>query len=52
MLFREVDSIGVQRVTRVELAGQRPVGVSGTASPGQFATLDGDGQMTIYSVPR
>jgi len=52
MQLLDVDSNGVQKVTRVELAGKAPVGVSATASPGQFATLDGGGQMTVYSVPR
>ncbi len=45
-------SNGVQKVACMELAGPRPVGVSATASPGRFATLDGGGQMTVYSVPR
>jgi len=48
----DVDSRGVQKVTRVEVTGQRPVGVSATNSVGQFAVLGAKGAMTVYQVPR
>ena len=35
----ELDSRGVKNVTRLNLTGQRPVGVSSTANPGEFAIL-------------
>lgn len=44
----EVDSRGVQRVTRVEWNSQRPVGVSATSSPGQFAILGASGEVSVY----
>lgn len=47
----DVDSRGVQKATRVELAGQRNVGVCATASPGQFAVLGAQGELTVYRVP-
>jgi hypothetical protein len=50
-ILLDVDARGVQKVTRVELTGQRPVGVTGTASPGQFALLGAKGEMTVYRVP-
>ena len=48
----EVDSRGVQSVRRMELPGQRPVGVSATDSPGQFAVLGAQGEMSLYRMPR
>jgi len=48
----DVDSRGVQKATRVEVTGQRPVGVSATNSVGQFAVLGAQGEMTVYQVPR
>ena len=51
MMLLDVDSRGVQKVTRVELTGQRPVGVCYTAAPGQFAVLGDSGEMTVYRVP-
>jgi hypothetical protein len=50
-MLLDVDARGVQKVTRVELTGQRPVGVSATASPGQFAVLGAKGELTIYRIP-
>ena len=50
LLLLDVDSAGVQKVTRVELTGQRPVGISSAASPGQFAVLGAKGEMTLYCV--
>ncbi len=52
MLLLDVDARGVQKVTRVEVPGQRPVGVCATASPGQFAVLGAKGEMTVYHVPK
>ncbi|MFO1513667.1 MAG: hypothetical protein U1F83_12240 [Verrucomicrobiota bacterium] len=52
LLLLDVDARGVQRVTRVELTGQRPIGVTATSSPGQFALLDAQGEMTVYRVPQ
>lgn len=52
LLLLDVDSAGVQKVTRVELTGQQPVGISSAASPGQFAVLGAKGEMTIYRVPQ
>jgi hypothetical protein len=52
LLLLDVDSAGMQKVTRVELTGQRPVGISSAASPGQFAVLGAKGEMTLYRVPR
>ena len=52
MLLLDVDARGVRRVTRVELTGQPPVGLSATASPGQFALLTTTGEITVYQVPQ
>jgi hypothetical protein len=52
LLLLDVDSRGVQRVTRAELTGQRPVGMCATSSPGQFAVLGTKGEMTVYRVPQ
>jgi tetratricopeptide (TPR) repeat protein len=52
LLLLEVDSPGAHKVTRMELSGQRPVGVCATASPGQFAVLGEQGEMTVYRVPQ
>ena len=52
LLLLEVDSAGVQKVTRLELTGQKPAGISSAASPGQFAVLGAKGEMTIYRVPQ
>ena len=48
----EVDSRGVKSVTRMDLPGQRPIGVSATANPGEFAVLGEHGEMTLYRMPR
>ncbi len=50
-LLLDVEARGVRSVTRLELTGQRPVGVSATASPGEFAILGERGEMTVYRVP-
>ena len=52
VLLLEVDSRGVQRVTRAELMGQRPVSVCPTSSPGQFAVLGVKGEVTVFRVPQ
>lgn len=52
LLLLDVDSRGVQKVTRAELTGQRPVGITATSSPGQFAVLGEKGEMTVYRVPQ
>ncbi len=52
VLLLEMDSRGVQSVTRLELTGQRAVGVSGAANPGEFAVLGEHGEMTVYRMPR
>jgi tetratricopeptide (TPR) repeat protein len=52
VVLLDVDSRGVQKVTRVEVTGQRPVGVSATDSVGQFAVLGAKGEMKVYQVPR
>ena len=52
LVLLDVDSRGVQKVTRVEVTGQRPVGVSATDSVGQFAVLGAKGEMTVYRVPQ
>ena len=46
-----VDSRGVQKVTRVEISGQKPIGVCPTSSPGKFGVLGALGEMTVYRVP-
>jgi hypothetical protein len=51
-LLLNVAGNGVQSVCRFELTVQHPVGVSGTASPGQFAVLGAGGVLSIYGVPR
>lgn len=48
LLLIDVDSNGVQKVTRSELIVQRPVGICSTASAGQFAVLGPNGEMTLY----
>jgi hypothetical protein len=48
LMLIDVDSRGVQKVTRVAVTGQRPVGVSATDSVGQFAVLGANGEMTVY----
>ena len=50
-LLLDVDARGVHNVIRFPLSGQRPVGVSGTAGPGQFAILGEQGEMTVYKIP-
>jgi tetratricopeptide (TPR) repeat protein len=52
MILLDVDSRGVQKVTRVEVTGQRPVGLSATSSPSQFAVLGVKGEMTVYRMPQ
>ena len=52
LVLLDVAARGVQKVTRLELTGQRPVGVCGTNSLGQFAVLGAKGGMTVYRVPR
>jgi len=52
MMLLEVDSSGVRKVTRVPVTGPRPIGISGTTSPGQFAVLSAKGEMTVYGVPQ
>ena len=51
MVLLDVDSRGVQKATRIEVAGQRPVGLSATSSPGQFAVLRINGEVTVYRMP-
>jgi len=51
LLLLDVDGRGVQKVTRVELAAPRPIAVSTTSCPGQFAILSAQGEMSIYRVP-
>jgi len=52
LVLLEVDSRGVQKVTRVEATGRSLVGVSATASPGHFAVLAANGEITVYRMPR
>jgi hypothetical protein len=52
MLLLDVDSRGVQKVTRAPILGQRPIGICTTASPGQFALLGAQGELTVYRVPQ
>jgi tetratricopeptide (TPR) repeat protein len=52
LVLLEVDSRGVQSVTRVKATGRNLVGVSATASPGHFAVLAANGEMTVYRMPR
>jgi tetratricopeptide (TPR) repeat protein len=52
MVLLDADSRGVQKATRVEVTGQRPMGVSATSSPGQFAVLGAKGEMTVYRMPQ
>jgi tetratricopeptide (TPR) repeat protein len=52
MILLDVDSRGVQKVTRVETTGPRPAGLSATASPGHFAVLGTKGEMTVYRMPQ
>jgi hypothetical protein len=51
-LLLDVDSRGVRNLTCWLMAGQRPVGVSATANPGEFAVLGEGGEMTLYRVSR
>lgn len=51
MLF-DMDSRGVQKVTRFELGGQHAVGVCATDSSGHFAVLGEKGEMTVYRIPQ
>jgi tetratricopeptide (TPR) repeat protein len=51
MHLLHVDSRGVQKVTRVEVPGQRPIGVCATSGAGRFAVLGALGEMTVYRVP-
>jgi len=48
----DVDAQGVCGLTRVELTMPRPVGISATDHPGQFAILGAGGEMTVYHLPR
>jgi hypothetical protein len=48
LLLLEVDYRGVQSVTRTECPSRNLIGVSATASPGQFAVLTTNGEMTVY----
>jgi hypothetical protein len=48
----ELDSRGVHNVVRLELTGQRIVGVSAAANPGEFAVLSEQGQVTVYRMAR
>lgn len=48
----EADSRGVKSVTRMTLTGQRPVAVSATSNPGEFAVMGEHGEMTVYRMPR
>ena len=52
VVLLEVDSRGVHSVARLELTGQRIIGVSATGNAGEFALLGEAGQMTIYRIPR
>jgi hypothetical protein len=52
LLLIEVDSRGVHSVIRMDLTGQRVVGVTSTGNSGEFAVLGESGQMTIYRIPR
>jgi tetratricopeptide (TPR) repeat protein len=52
LVLIDVDSRGVQKVTRVEGTAQRLVGVSATDSVGQFAVLAANGEMVVYQEPR
>jgi hypothetical protein len=51
-ILLEVDARGVHGVTRFELTSKNPIGVCSTSNPGQFAVLDGKGEMVVYQVPR
>jgi hypothetical protein len=48
----DLDQRGVKKITRVPVTGQAPIGISATASPGQFAVLGAKGEMTVYRVPQ
>lgn len=50
MHLLHVDSRGVQKATRVEIPGQRPIGVCAASSPGKFGVLGALGEMTVYRV--
>jgi tetratricopeptide (TPR) repeat protein len=52
LLTLEVDSRSVSSVVRLELTGQRIVGVCPAANAGEFAVLSDNGQMTVYRMPR
>jgi tetratricopeptide (TPR) repeat protein len=48
LMLLDVDSRGVQSVTRMELTGSKIVGVTATANPGEFAVLNERGEITVY----
>jgi hypothetical protein len=52
IVLLDMDSQGVQRVTRLTLDGERIVGVSGNGNPGEFAVLRERGEMAVYRTPR
>jgi hypothetical protein len=52
VLLLEVNSQGVQSVSRMELSGQCAAGVSATANPGEFAVLGERGEITVFRMPR
>lgn len=52
MLVIDVDSRGVQSVVRMQIAERRAVGVSATASPGEFAVLDEKGEVIVFRCPK
>ncbi len=52
LVLLDMDSDGVRKVARMDLQGQRPVGVCATSNYGEFGVLGADGAMTIYRLPR
>ena len=52
VLLLEMDSRGVHSIVRLELTGQRAVGVSAAANAAEFAVLGEQGEMTVYRMPR
>lgn len=48
LVLLDVDSRGVQHVTRMELATQHIVGVCATSNAGEFAILSDRGEMIVY----
>ncbi len=52
IVLLDMDSRGVQRVTRMTLDGERIMGVSGNGNPGEFAVLRERGEMAVYRMPR